>query len=265
MTIPFMLFFAAIIVILQPFFMLFHLFGKADSVMLLLNILLNRNLKIFAGMRCNVIFDDQLPSDRPIILVANHQSMFDIPMLYEIFARFKLKFIAKLELRHWIPSISWALRNLGSALIKRDDPRQSLSEIKAFGAGLEREKLAVLFFPEGTRARNGVMKKFLGAGIQALVKASPSALIVPAVIEGSWELLRYKFWPVPFGTHVTIKILPPVEPSKYDIKDLPGVLEDLIRAELDALRGIQTKNREVLASLSESSPSLQTANDAGLE
>lgn len=236
MTIPFLSFFGLILVFFQPVFIIFHFFGKQDLVMYWLNYMLNRNAMLFAGMRFNLEFNDNLPSDRPLIVISNHQSPFDITLLYEALRRFKLKFIAKVELKYWIPSVSWVLRNLGSALIKRDDPRQSLAQIKAFGERLEREKLSVLLFPEGTRAKDGVMKKFLAPGIQALVKTSPSALIVPAVIDGSWKIFRHKCWPVPFGVRVQIKILNPIEASEYDIKELPAVLENIVRSELDLMR-----------------------------
>ncbi|NMC62310.1 MAG: 1-acyl-sn-glycerol-3-phosphate acyltransferase [SAR324 cluster bacterium] len=236
MTVPFFLGFGLILVLFHPVLIIFHAFGKGDLAMYWLNFALNRNAMIMAGMKYKLIFKDELPSDRPLIVISNHQGPFDITLIYEALARFKLKFIAKIELKRGIPSVSWVLRNLGSALIKRDDPRQSLTEIKAFGEKLEREKLAVLFFPEGTRAKDGVMKQFLAPGVISLLKASPSALIVPAVIDGSWEIFRYKGWPVPFGSKVTIKILDPIEPSQHEIKEITPLLESLLRAELEALR-----------------------------
>ena len=228
--------FGLILVFMHPFFVIGHAIGHGDDVMHVLNVLLNRNLKYVAGMRLKLRFDQKLPRDRSIILVSNHQSMYDIPLSYEIFAPWKLKFIAKVELERWIPSISFVLRNLGSALIKREDARQSLGAIKEFGQRAERDKLSVLIFPEGTRARDGIMKPFLSAGLLALLKNMPSALIVPVVIDGSWELLRYRGFPTPYGTEVTYTVLDPLEPKDYELKKLPEIVEGLIRAELTRQR-----------------------------
>ncbi len=236
MTVPFVVAFVLILTLMHPVFLIAHAFGRSRESMQLLNFLLNRNLRILAGARYFQDFDDNLPSGRPLIVVSNHQSMFDIPLIYEVFGRFDLKFIAKVELKRGIPSVSWVLRNLGSALIKRDDARQSLSQIKSFGVRLEEQKLAVLIFPEGTRAKDGVMKPFLAPGLVALLKASPSALVVPMVLDGPWEIVRHRLFPVPFGKKVTLKVLAPVEPSKYDLKELPEILDARIRNELHAIR-----------------------------
>ena len=243
-TVPMLLCFSLIFVCLHPLFIAAGFFGKADSVMYLLNFLTNRSLMYISGMRYSFHGRKDLPVGRPIIVVSNHQSMFDISLAYEAFAGHRLGFIAKIELGRGVPSVSWVLRNLGAALIKRDDARQSLSEIRRFGEQVEQERRAVLIFPEGTRARDGAMKKFLASGIMALLKAVPSALIVPVVIDGSWELVRYGCRPVPYGVRVTFKMLEPVEPSEWNLKELPGVLEERIRSELEALRGTRSVQAE---------------------
>ena len=236
MTVPMLFSFALIYVGLHPLFILAHFFGKADSVMFLLNFLTNRSLIHLTGMKYRFVTRKDLPHGRPIIVVSNHQSMFDITLLYEAFRGFRLGFIAKIELGRGIPCVSWVLRNLGAALINRDDARQSVSEIRRFGRQVEEEQRAVLIFPEGTRARDGEMKKFLASGLLSLLKAVPSAVVVPVVIEGSWKIVQFRLWPIPYGTRVTLKILEPIEPSGHDLKQLPDIIETRIREELNSLR-----------------------------
>ena len=236
MTFPFILGFVLVLCAVHPILMVCYALGDPRPAMALLNRLLVINLKAIAGARLNIERNVEIPEGRPVIFVSNHQSMFDIPLCYSTFEEKDLKFIAKLELGKWIPSISFVLRNLGSALIRRDDPRQSILAIKDFGKRMEAEHLSVLFFPEGTRARDGHMKKFLAPGLITLLKAVPSAVIVPVVIDGSWEIVRWKLLPVPFGVTITLRTLAPIERSSHNAKELTETIEKQIRKALNQIR-----------------------------
>jgi len=192
-----------------------------------LGIILNIRFVSFASFK--VHGSPNLPEGRPVIIVANHQSMYDIPMIMWLCRRRELGFIAKKELGRWIPSISFALRRLGSVLIDRRDARRSIEAIEHFGAAKESAKQVACIFPEGTRARDGVMKRFKSTGFQALVRTMPSAIIQPIAIRGNWELLRYNLMPVPVGTRTEISFLEPVEPSAHPLESLAEELEGRIR------------------------------------
>lgn len=131
-------------------------------------------------------------------------------MMWELRDR-NLGFIAKKELGKGIPSISYALRELGSALIDRSDPKQAVAAITELGRRKEESKEIAVIFPEGTRARDGKVKSFKLTGFKALVEAMPSAVIVPVVVTGNWELLQYNFKPVPAGVTITMHYLPFIE------------------------------------------------------
>jgi 1-acyl-sn-glycerol-3-phosphate acyltransferase len=74
-----------------------------------------------------------------------------------------------------------------------------------------RRNVAVVIFPEGTRSRDGRLRAFKLGGLSELIAAAPSLPIVPATIDGSWELLRHKLLPVPFGTRVRVRFSEPLE------------------------------------------------------
>ena len=57
----------------------------------------------------------------------------------------------------------------------------------------------------------------------------PSAIIQPVAIRGNWELLRYNFLPVPFGTSIELEFLEPLEPSKYPEEELVREVERRIQ------------------------------------
>lgn len=186
------------------------------------------------GTRMRLECAYELPPDRPLVVVSNHQSMFDIPMLGWLFRKHHPKYVAKIELGKWLPSISYNLRHGGSALIDRGDPRGSMRAIMSFGKRVEAERYAACIFPEGTRARDGEMKPFIPAGLIALLRATPSAIVVPVAIDGSWKLMRYRMRPVPFGVRVTCKALAPIDREEYSVKELVGIVEQRIRDALSA-------------------------------
>jgi len=162
------------------------------------------------GTRIRFTSQVDIPENVPLILVSNHQSLYDIPLHVWYFRTHSPKFVAKKELSHNFPSASYTLRNDGSALIDRKDSVQALAEIERLGELIEQEKSTACIFPEGTRSRDGAIKKLRPAGILALLEKAPSAAIVPVAIDGSWQITRYNLLPVPSGIDIQYKILKPV-------------------------------------------------------
>ena len=81
----------------------------------------------FCLMRCanilgtRFIFNNphNISTDKPLIIVANHQSMYDISPIMWYMRKHHTKFISKKELGKGIPSVSYNLRHGGSVLIDR--------------------------------------------------------------------------------------------------------------------------------------------------
>lgn len=196
----------------------------------LMNLCIIWNIRLSAGAKFSYVGRPTLPAGRPVIIVSNHQSMYDIPMIMWACRSREVGFIAKKELGKWIPSISLALRTLGSVLIDRKDAKGSIRAIEDFGRAKESAKQVAAIFPEGTRARDGVVKGFRQSGFVTLSTAMPTALIQPVAIRGNWRILRYNFSPVPFGTTVEIEFLPPIEPQSRPPGEVLAQVESVIRA-----------------------------------
>jgi 1-acyl-sn-glycerol-3-phosphate acyltransferase len=218
------------------FFHPFHLIASCVSRRLhkylldLMNISIVQNIRFTTGARYRVIGTPALPRDRSIVIVSNHQSMYDIPMIMWECRRREVGFIAKRELGKGIPSISLALRRLGSVLIDRKDAALAVRQIEEFGRATEARKEVAAVFPEGTRARDGVIKRFKITGLKALLGAMPSALVQPVAIRGNWRLLQYNFWPVPYGTSIELEFLEPIEPTGMSPQELATLVEQRIAA-----------------------------------
>lgn len=215
LTILFFLLFGLVLVIFHPIqWLCLNLIGynahkKSVSV---LNWFIMRCTNVL-GTRYTFRNQQQLPTDRPLIIVTNHQSMYDIPPIIWYMRMYHPKFVSKIELGKGIPSVSYNLRHGGSALINRKDPKQSIAELQKLGKYIETNNRSAVIFPEGTRSRNGVPKPFRTTGLKVMMKNAPSALIVPISINNSWKLLRYGKFPMGLGSHVTFDVHQPLENS----------------------------------------------------
>lgn len=181
-----------------------------------------------------------LPPDTPAVIISNHQSLFDISVLAKAFSAGRPRFVAKRELGKWIPSVSINLRAGGNALIDREDPRQAIPELKRLAALAVERRFATVIFPEGTRARRGVLKTFHHAGPATLLGAAPEMLVVPVVIDGTWKLSARPFGPIPRGVRITVSFLPPIERNGRKAREIVAEAEGIVRTELERLRGCAT-------------------------
>ncbi len=184
------------------------------------------------GTRYTFQNDFEIPKNVPLIIVCNHQSMYDIPPIIWYMRKHHPKFVSKIELGKGIPSVSFNLRHGGSVLINRKDPKQSIEQLEKLGKYIETHKRSAVIFPEGTRSRDGHPKKFHITGLKVLMSHAPSAHIVPISINNSWKLLKYGKFPMGLGSHLTFKVHPPIQNT-----DAPEVL--IQKTETLITKGIQ--------------------------
>ncbi len=174
----------------------------------------------------------KIPGDKPLIIVANHQGMYDIPPIIWFMRKHHPKFVSKKELGKGIPSISFNLRHGGSVLIDRKNPRESLIKMAKFAKYLNKTKRSGVIFPEGTRSRTGKPKKFATSGLQMLFKQMPDALIVPVTINNSWKLFKNGDFPMEPGVHVKLKVHEPIPANSDDHESLVAKVERTITADI---------------------------------
>lgn len=184
------------------------------------------------GCRINFKNEQNLPLGRPIIFVANHQSVYDIPPLIWFLRKHQAKFISKIELTKGIPSISFNLKYGGGANIDRNDRKQAIAEILKLGNQMHEKKWSAVIFPEGTRTRNGKLKPFAIGGMATLLKKAPEALIVPIAIENSWKLTRWGQFPLGVGENLSWTVLKPIEPGTLMAEEVLARAESQIRTQL---------------------------------
>ena len=171
---------------------------------------------------------------RSFIVMANHQSNFDIPVLL---AHLPLQFrwLAKAELFK-IPVFGRAMRYCGYISIDRSD-RESAFQSLAKAAATIKDGTSVLVFPEGTRSLDGMIKSFKKGSFVLAVDAGVP--ILPIVINGTWSIMpKNKLTIRP--CQVTLEVLPLLETSGFDraTKDeLMEITRDLLCRRLGEMKG----------------------------
>jgi 1-acyl-sn-glycerol-3-phosphate acyltransferase len=192
-------------------------------------------LSTYLIMGSRITFKNEYTSSlsRPIIFIANHQSMYDIPPLIWFLRKYHAKFISKIELTKGIPGISINLKHGGGANIDRKDSKQAVAEILKLGKRMNDNKWSAVIFPEGTRSRTGKLKEFAVGGIATLLKKCPDALIVPVAIQGSWKFVRFGKFPLSFGEKMSWTVLKPIEKSGKPLEEIVMLAENAIRTAIE--------------------------------
>ncbi|SFC94704.1 lysophospholipid acyltransferase family protein [Algibacter pectinivorans] len=232
LSVIYYLFFGLTLIVFHPIqWFCFNVFGKKihQLSVYVLQFCLMRCANIL-GTRFSFINEHNIEPNRPLIIVANHQSLHDIYPLTWYMRKRNPKFISKIELGKGIPSVSYNLRHGGAALIDRKNPRQSLPALMKFGEFIEENNYAAVIFPEGTRSKDGTVKPFQRKGLEILFKKIPSALIVPVSINNSWKMLRYGKFPMGLGNHLKFTVHKPIDLAIFVNKeDLIETVESTIK------------------------------------
>jgi 1-acyl-sn-glycerol-3-phosphate acyltransferase len=208
----------------------YHLYGYNAHRMsvAVLNFFLLRTSHIL-GTTYTLTGRENLPENKPLILVCNHQSMHDIIPIIWFLRKVHPKFISKKELGKGIPSVSLNLRIGGSALIDRKDGKQALTEIKKAGGYINSTNRSMVIFPEGTRSKTGKPKEFATNGLKMLYKNAPDAYFVPISINNSWKMNKFGQFPLGLGTKITFQIHKPLKISDYSFDEIFEKTEEIIK------------------------------------
>ena len=140
---------------------------------------------------------EHVPPQGPVLLVANHSSILDPPLVGGMTPR-RLTFLAKAELFE-IPGFGWLIRRLNARPLRREGADPSALRI---AQRVLQEGGALLVFPEGTRGDEGVLREAKpGAALLAMQTGAP---VVPVYVHGSGRALpRGRSLPRPAKVVVT--------------------------------------------------------------
>ncbi len=171
---------------------------------------------------------DRVPTDRRVVLMANHQSHADAPALFVALPVLPV-FLAKKELRR-VPLFGRLMETGGHVFIDRGKHDSAVSTIDDAAASL-RPGHPLLVFPEGTRARGSEIARFKKGGFHLARKARVP--IIPIGIRGSREVWpRGQAYAVP-GL-ITVHIGEPISADEVASEPLEALM-DRVRTEISEL------------------------------
>jgi 1-acyl-sn-glycerol-3-phosphate acyltransferase len=172
---------------------------------------------------------EKLPWRGPAVLVANHLSMLDILVLYALFRPFK--WVAKAELFK-VPFVGWNMALNDYVPIRRGHPDSARRMMDHCRAHLARGT-PMLFFPEGTRSRDGRLQSFKDGAFKLAIEAG--CPVIPIAVSGTFESMPKKGLVLRNGMRAHVRVLDPIWPADHPSAE---ALRDAARAAIaDALSG----------------------------
>ena len=130
---------------------------------------------------------DEIKLPETFMLIANHQSIQDIPLLIWSFPNHNLRFTAKDSLFRWIPMVSIMLRIQQHGRINRHGKAADTMKTIERVARKTKQGYCPVIFPEGTRSKTGEVGTFHQGAVRKMLAVN-SIPVVCAAIEGGWRV-----------------------------------------------------------------------------
>ncbi|MEE8435244.1 MAG: lysophospholipid acyltransferase family protein [bacterium] len=184
---------------------------------------------VFRKRRCTVVVEggENLPPDQAFVVMANHQSRYDILLLSGYLGR-PAGFAAKSEL-FLVPGISFWLKQMHSISIDRKDIAGGAAALEEHGRKMKAEGRGIIIFPEGTRTRHPdrEIQPFKQGSLR--LASDHDIPVVPVSLDGTRFLERFEYyWRTPESARVVrMKIAPPILPNAKSAPERKRVMESL--------------------------------------
>jgi len=171
---------------------------------------------------------ENIDHKKTYVVIANHESMADIVVLYK--TRMQFKWVAK-ESLFKVPFIGWCLSLTRHIKLSRGE-YSSIKKVYREAAEWLRRGMSVLFFPEGTRSDTSEMNAFQNGAFKLAIKERKPVL--PICIKGTRDAISKGSWIFKSKVSVSVIVLPPVETSFFgpgDFAKLRDIVFDQITSE----------------------------------
>jgi len=162
---------------------------------------------------------EHIDPKRTYVIAANHQSLADIVVLYQIRAQFK--WVAK-ESLFSIPFLGWCLGLCKHISLKRKD-RGSIRDVYREAILYIRSGMSVLFFPEGTRSETEGMNPFQNGAFKLAI--SEKVPVLPIAVSGTRNAIPKGDWVMKSKIFCQLTVLEPVETAQMAHTDFSALSE----------------------------------------
>jgi 1-acyl-sn-glycerol-3-phosphate acyltransferase len=183
----------------------------------------SRRLVEHARIELAVQGREHVQSGQSYVVMSNHQSHYDIPVLFQAL-RISLRMVAKKELFE-IPVMGSAMRYSGFVEVDRGRQAKAVRSLNSARARLERDGTSVWIAPEGTRSKTGELGSFKRGGFHLAVNAGLP--ILPVAIDGSRNVLQAKGLEVHKGQRVRVTVCAPVIVANLARSRVPELIENV--------------------------------------
>src|SRR5580704_14291359 len=186
---------------------------------------LGRMVTRIGAWRITITGLEHIDANRVYVIVSNHQSLADIPLLSHL--KLNTKWLAKVELFR-VPLFGWMLRMAGDVPVDRAAPRQAARALMQCAKYL-RQHCSVVFFPEGGRSPDGEVQPFNEGAFQLAIREQVP--ILPLVVEGTEKALPSKTWLWDKSRDIQLRVLEAIPVEGRGVKDA-GALRDAVRQKI---------------------------------
>ncbi|WP_394820880.1 lysophospholipid acyltransferase family protein [Pendulispora albinea] len=168
--------------------------------------------KVVAHARIDLLVRgrENLEPGRAYLVMSNHQSHYDIPVLFAVMGG-SIRMIAKQELFKF-PIFGAAMREAGFITIDRSDRNRAIESLEVARQTLARG-VNVWIAPEGTRSLTGKLLPFKKGGFNLALEAQLT--ILPITIDGTKSILPPKAMRSHHDAKVRVTIHPPIDSRAY--------------------------------------------------
>lgn len=183
-----------------------------------------RSILRACGIRVDLEGVENLPAGGSCILVSNHLSNFDIWCTLAMVPK-TVRFVAKKELTR-IPIFGWALAMSDHIVIDRDDGESAIRTINE-SAAKSPDGIAILFYGEGTRSKDGRIGPFKKGGVTLALRSGLP--IVPMSVSGTRKFLPKACWIIRPDGRVKLSFGAPIATRDRDIEERGELTEEVRR------------------------------------
>src|SRR5690625_256184 len=185
------------------------------------------------------LIDYETVDDRhPYVMVSNHLSNADIPVVSNL--PWEMKWVAKRELFQ-LPVVGWMMKLAGDIPVDRKAAGQKLTTFRKAIFYL-RNRTSVMFFPEGTRSRDGRMNRFNRGAFELAIREQVPVL--PMVIDGTRGCLPKNSWIFRENVDVRLVVLDPVPTEGMDLEQAAELTELVRERMVFRLMELREKERQ---------------------
>ncbi len=184
-----------------------------------------------SGATIKVYGEENIPKNRTVLFMSNHQGNFDIALLMSYIDKPK-GYISKIEMKK-IPILRTWMEFMNCVFMDRSSLRKSAEAI-AEGIRILKSGYSMVIFPEGTRSKGDTLGEFKAGSFKLATKAKVP--IVPITIKGSYKLMEENGNKIKPGL-VEMYIHPMVETenlSKEELDLLPLKVKEIIQSKLSS-------------------------------